>query len=44
MRLRSRRMTCTGLDPDGGHMGRSRDTGDEEIAELIVTWLKSRLG
>jgi len=25
-------------------MGRSRDTSDEEIAELIVTWLKSRLG
>jgi dipeptidyl aminopeptidase/acylaminoacyl peptidase len=29
--------------PEGGHMGRSRDTSDEEIAELIVTWLKSRL-
>lgn len=29
--------------PEGGHMGRSRDTGDGQIAELIVTWLQSRL-
>lgn len=30
--------------PEGGHMGRSRDMSDEEIAELIVGWLTSRLG
>ena len=30
--------------PEGGHMGRSRDTSDEEIAALIGDWLKSRLG
>lgn len=29
--------------PEGGHMGRSRDTSDAQIAELIVGWLKSRL-
>jgi len=29
--------------PEGGHMGRSHDTSDAQIAELIVAWLKSRL-
>lgn len=29
--------------PEGGHMGRSRDTSDEEVAEVIVSWLKSRV-
>lgn len=30
--------------PEGGHMGRSRATSDEDIAELIAEWLKARLG
>jgi pimeloyl-ACP methyl ester carboxylesterase len=29
--------------PEGGHMGRSADANDAQIAELIVGWLKSRL-
>ncbi|MDP1717334.1 MAG: hypothetical protein Q8L40_04585, partial [Burkholderiales bacterium] len=29
--------------PEGGHMGRSRGTGDAQIAEGIITWLQSRL-
>lgn len=29
--------------PEGGHMGRSRDTDDAQIAELIIAWLQSRL-
>ncbi len=29
--------------PEGGHMGRSPGTGDGQIAELIVAWLRSRL-
>ncbi|OGA50865.1 MAG: hypothetical protein A3F74_00930 [Betaproteobacteria bacterium RIFCSPLOWO2_12_FULL_62_58] len=29
--------------PEGGHMGRSPGTTDEEIIGLIVRWLKSKL-
>lgn len=29
--------------PEGGHMGRSRNTSDEDIAEMIASWLKQRL-
>jgi fermentation-respiration switch protein FrsA (DUF1100 family) len=29
--------------PEGGHMGRSKDVSDEQIAEMISGWLKLRL-
>ena len=29
--------------PQGGHMGRSAGVKDEEIAGMIVAWLKMRL-
>jgi dipeptidyl aminopeptidase/acylaminoacyl peptidase len=29
--------------PEGGHMGRSKDVSDEQVAELIAGWLKMRL-
>lgn len=30
--------------PEGGHMGRSKGVKDTEIAQMIVDWLKLRLG
>ena len=30
--------------PKGGHMGRSAEVKDEEIADMITAWLKLRLG
>jgi len=29
--------------PEGGHMGRSKDVSDEQVAELIAGWLRMRL-